>query len=213
MRVKILIASLVILFSANAMSSTSASTVSASDLILGKFNTYSRTDRMIIAKDILEKINALDSLVPNPTPNDLLWINTETEALKDSSTFTRRMNFIESAEFQEYKFKNHLKAMKYALVHIIDTNNVSSEMANWALLSSGLIDKDTIDDAIEVLKSHQKIPNYIGSDNDNKTMIASSVIGYSNFYHLWGEGILTYILIPYLSETTHPDDTIAKTWG
>src|SRR3990167_2749956 len=168
--------------------------VMAGDLILGKFDANLRAVRRIIAKDILKHINSLDTLVSNPTPDEIAWIDMEKEESKKS--LERRINYLDSPEFQKYMLKDYLKATKDSLLCVIGSANVSREMYCWGCVSYLLVDPSRLNDAIMILKVNHKISNDL---NEKETFIVNSEVGYNANYHLFGEGILRYILMPYIA--------------
>lgn len=176
------------------------STVEAGSLILGKFNHNSKIDRLEIAQDLLKKINSLNSHISNPTPDELNWINAERKESKKS--LDRYARFVDSPEFQKFKLKEYIKAMQDSLQCVINNikiNNTPKEMYCWEYVSYLLVDQDTINDSIKILQSNNKISRYLGKYEDNGLNPVHNPHGYSGFYHSEGEGIMRYIIMPYLS--------------
>ena len=61
------------LFTITGLSSTNKEqiTITANSLSAGAFDPNSKEDRVAIAKMLLEEINALDSYIPAPSPDDI----------------------------------------------------------------------------------------------------------------------------------------------
>lgn len=175
------------------------STNVATDLLRGTFDANSKSNRVAIAKDILNQINLLDSFIASPTPNEMNWINSEYEATKNSLMSSRRINLVDSPEFQVYKLKNYLSAIKNSLGMIIYNDNIHDEMYWWGNLSSQLIDPSTLNDALYTLKINNKYPSDIERSRQDLCIgDGETVSPYNMCYHSDGEGILAYILMPYL---------------
>lgn len=171
-----------------------AKQVSAGDLILGKFNANLKIARLVIARDILRGINALDDLVYNLTPAEMAWINTER---RKSKIFTDRyIHFLNTPEFQNYMLKDYLRAAKDSLHCVIESDTIAKEMYCWGYVSYLLVDLSKVNDAVMILKENQKIPSDL---RENETFLVNDDGRYNANYHSYGEGILRYILMPYLS--------------
>lgn len=140
----------------------------------------------------------LNNLISNPTPDEINWINAEDEATKHELLSTRRINLVDSTEFQKYKLKNYLTAIITSLRMIIGSDNLKDELYWWGNLSSLLIDEQTLNDALYTLKINGKFPSEIGRLRNLCIGTGDRSADYNMCYHSFGEGILSYILIPYL---------------
>ena len=170
----------------------------ASDLYRGAFNATSKSNRIAIAKDILKQITLLDGFIPNPTPAEVSWINTEDEATKRALVSSRRINLIDSAEFQKFKLKSYLRYIKSSLLLVINSNSLQEEMYGWGNITAQLIDQATLNDALYTLKNHNQFPNEIERIRELCIGSGEDRSAYNMCYHSYGEGIFSYIIMPYL---------------
>ena len=169
--------------------------IGGGSLALGTFNVCSRAERVIVAKDLLEKIIAFDSFVATSTPSEINWINIEKKEIKNNIPSQRYLNLVTSSEYQQYQLKQYLKMLRYAIKNIIIADDISSEMRWWTYTGVLLINSTILNDAIPILKRNKKIPNNI---EEKKVWLDDGVTGYNTSFHITGLGILQYITLPYL---------------
>jgi hypothetical protein len=180
--------------------------LSASSLILGKFDSNSRETRKTLAIALKKQVDAFDKLIPNPTPDELNWIENEEKATRNDWFSSRYRDFIESPELQKSRLKNSLESMQYYLENIlrdIAHKNTPEEMYNWTSLSTLMLDSDRINDAILILQRNNKFPSdaTLQKDRDAHTGLAPDNNypgGHNSFYNTEAQGIISYIVIPYL---------------
>jgi hypothetical protein len=90
----------------------------AGSLIDGKFDARSRRERQQIAQDLLQKIQQLDSILPEIKPSEEAWLEREKTAidhLPDNNMKKSRLkNYLMSSESQQDKLQS--------LVIVVSTN-------------------------------------------------------------------------------------------
>lgn len=173
----------------------------ALSLINGRFDAKSKPDRQQIARDLLQKIEQLDSFLPRIKPSEAQWLVQERAAidrLKDSDAkWSRLRNYMGSSELQQQKLKSLLDSIKESLSCTVQEHiEAKAEMLCWLLLSFHLSDHATIDDAMIVLIRNGRLP----SDVAQKVGLgADERFGYGTAYEWYARGVQEFIVIPYFT--------------
>lgn len=175
--------------------------VDASDLILGKFDSSSRKQRTAIANDLLKNVQELSQYLPIQKPQEIEWTKQESNAIAKlrkseiAGANLRSVKLVESPEWQHEKLQSALTEIRDALLCASNQSiSISREMMCWSVASFHLSDHNKFNDAVRILLSAGRLPE----DALKKARIASESLGYGFFYHLYGRGILEYVIIPYL---------------
>ena len=174
---------------------------SAIDLNGGKFDARSQRDRQQIARDLLQKIQLLDSFLPTIKPSEALWLSQERAAidrLEDSNaTYSRLKNLVESPEFYLQKLKLLLDKIKRAISCAVQEKiETKQEMLCWLMASFHLSDRSTINDAMMILIRNGRLPKDIGKKSGLFCDLECS-----DPYEWFARGIQEYIVIPYFAGT------------
>lgn len=166
-------------------------------LLTGIFDANSRKERVEIAKDILSKIELLDSYLPNPKPSEVAWIKEERAAMYklQGDAFEERFKKLSlSPEYTHQYLKEHLAETKTHLECIInDKVNLESEILCWERVSLDLSERNAFDSSIMILKIDGRLPKDIA-----KKACFFNKKGFSWIYDLYAWGIHMSIIIPYL---------------
>lgn len=169
----------------------------AGDLILGGFDGASKKERLEIARDILGRVEKLSNYVATPKPSEIAWVHTEQEAiasLKGTDAYDERVRQLyQSPEFQNLKLRILLDGIENTLQCVTsDDTNLRKEILCWSRASLDLSNRATLDDAIMILKKHDRLPKDIADKAE------LGLGNYSEDYDWMARGINEYIVIPYL---------------
>lgn len=161
------------------------------NLITGNFDGRNHDSRIESLIPIEEKLTEINSYIPNPSPDEIKWINKEESEIDKINDFDTRTNryiaLSDKVPYQELVMKRTIDRVLTIIKAIKDERNIKVEMYYWAKLSSILGQSWVFHDGILVLKKAIKFPTYIDTYQ-------------SEFIRSYGDGILKYILLPYLQE-------------
>ena len=169
------------------------------DLIGGKFDPSSRKDRAEIAASLEAELQNLNQYLPIQKPEEQVWLKEENAAIDSindkeakKSRFTK---LVLSPEFNHAKLHENLSSLLNSLTCASNLKiSTSKEMTCWSVASLTLTDSSMFNDTISNLIQNGRL-----SKNDTENVVNPiGPNGYGFFYNVYGRGILSYILIPYL---------------
>ncbi len=178
----------------------SAFAADVNSLVSGKFNANVRSVRVEIARDLLGRIELLDSYLPGAKPSELSWIEKERAAIdklrEGSDAWSERMlQLYKSPEFQNQKLKTFLNNIRKSLECIInDKVKLNSEILCWAVVNHNLPDKTTFNDSITILRDQGRLPKDIA---EKAHLVEAN--GFDTRFTFNARGIQEFIIIPYLA--------------
>lgn len=182
------------LFLPNAWGAENTVALRSGNLILGEFDPFSRKSRKEIAIDLNKKVNDLLYQVPTQNPDDLAWLESEKreldriESTQKSVPSNRELAYVESKQFQHRQLRWLLGNISEAVSCILEANvTIKKEMVCWTVASSNLMEKGTLYDSISILRKHGVLPKK-----------ADSTFEEDYWFPVYGEGIIKYIVLPYL---------------
>jgi len=174
-----------------------------STLFSDSWDINSKTERVEIAQVFLAETKKLNDFLPEPEPSDMEWLKNERAAIdrlafdmqKNRDTWgNRTLNLRASPIFWNWSLRSHLKSILDAFDCVISgKSTLRREVFCWALASYKLSDRDTLDDAIRTLVTHEVLP----ADIKNKSAVVGGTQP-SLLFVLLGRKIYEKIVIPYL---------------
>ncbi len=153
----------------------------------------SRDHRLILARDLTDRISLLESRLPEMSARDREWVEKleqRIERLGDGANSSQRGKLYLSRQYQHRTLLGHMGRVKRELACVQGATDLHQEMICWGQVSVQLLDGDRIGVALETLRDHRMIPR--PREMPFKTLNPS--LWYSEF----GRGIVEYLLVPYL---------------
>lgn len=176
---------------------------SAWDLVFREqLDWTSREHRLILARDLTERILLLESNLPEMSEKDREWVEKRErriERLGDDATSSERGKLYLSRQYQHRTLLEHMDRVKRELACVRNATDLNQEMLCWGRVSIELLDGDRIDVALETLRDHRMVPR--PRDMPFKTLNPS--LWYSEF----GRGIVEYLLVPFLESKAGADES------
>lgn len=187
--------------------------VDSHDLRKGEFKANSRNERLEIAKDLLRKVNLLDSYLPKLPPSvkaaiekERAWLEKRKDTEEDDDYVLVHVDNYRSRKTQGFNLEHLLEATRKSLECItVEKIELKSEMICWAETSLKLSQRRTLNDSTQFLINYGLLPKDIAEkaellpeDLAEKLHLMVISSGYGDIYDMFGKGILQFILIPYL---------------
>lgn len=167
---------------------------SAWDLVFREqLDWTSREHRLILARDLTDRILLLEANLPEMSERDREWVENleqRIEQLGDDTTSSERGKLYLSRQYQHRTLLEHTESVKRDLACVRDATDLQQEMICWGQVSVQLLDGDRIDVALETLRDHRMIPR----PREMPFVTLNPSLWYSEF----GRGIVEYLLVPYL---------------
>ena len=157
------------------------------------FDWQTRGDRHSVAADLISRVSLLAAVVPPQDPaqiNRLKTTEAEIAALGADATPRQRSRLYLSRAYQHRRLVEMLQNMLAALSCVRSSVTVSREMYCWAEASVLLMDEETLDISLSVLRQGRMIPR----DEDMPVKAQDPKVWYSEY----GRGVLRNIITPYL---------------
>ncbi|MCZ6709400.1 MAG: hypothetical protein O7B25_03465 [Gammaproteobacteria bacterium] len=171
-----------------------AQSVSAWDLVHPTdFNWQIKSHRQLVAKDLSSRVRLLAAVVPAQSKEQQQQLKATIatlDALGDDASPRQRSNLYLSRAFQHRRLLDLLANTLSSLNCTRADQDINKEMLCWAEVSVYLMDEETVDIALTVLRSARMIPR----DEDMPVKAQDPKIWYSEY----GRGIVRYIIKPYL---------------
>ena len=178
--------------------SLNANALDVNSLILGKFDSAIRANRLQIASSVEESINKLVALLPIQKPQEISWVNEEGAALDSMDnkySNHRYFKLYNSPEFRHLQLTNHLSNISSAIRCIkSEPINIAMEMYCWNELSLGLQDSVKFKENILILIRDGRL----SKDVESITAIGGESLGHGYFLRVFGSGIQQHIISPFL---------------
>jgi len=177
-----------------------AQSASAWDLVHPtRFDWQSRAQRHAIAGDLIARVGLLAGVVPAQTDEQAQQLKEAAAALEglgDEATPRQRSKLYLSRSYQHRRLLDLLADTLSALHCVQNEKDINKEMHCWAMASVLLMDEETVDIALSVLRSARMIPR----DEDMPVKAQDPKIWYGEY----GRGIVRHIITPYLQTLAHP---------
>lgn len=182
---------------------TRADSADTADLINGKNVQWkSREYRIALANSIESILITFDLGVPNISPEQKEWLAAERsriDSIRDDDARISQLGILSgSTAFRIERAKRGIRQQLYSVVCIKKPKvSLTSEMVCWAVLSLYLQD-ELVFESIQQLHKEGRVA--LPATQGSSLIINSKFIDWSYWPEAYGEGILEYILIPYLVE-------------
>jgi hypothetical protein len=171
-----------------------AQSVSAWDLVHPtKFDWEIRTHRRRIAQDLISRVGLLAAVVPEQSveqQQQLEQTAAALDALGDGATPRQRSRLYLSRAYQHRRLLDLLANTLAALDCVKTSTDLREEMHCWSQASVLLMDEETMDVALTVLRSARMVPR----DEDMPVKAQDPKVWYGEY----GRGIVRYIVKPFL---------------
>jgi hypothetical protein len=182
---------------------TIAESADTTDLVDGKNVQWkSREYRIALAESIKSILLTFDVGIPNLSPEQNEWITKERsriDSIKDNDIRVRETGIL--ADSNAFRIERAKKGISQELTNIEYIKNpktsLSSEMVCWAVLSLNLQD-EMVFDSIQQLQKDGRI--ILQTTKGSSLITDSKYLEWGYWPENFGEGILEYIVIPYLVE-------------
>jgi hypothetical protein len=179
-----------------------AQSVSAWDLVHPTgFNWQIKSHRQLVAKDLISRVRLLAAVVPAQSKEQqqqLQATSATLDALGDEATPRQRSALYLSRAFQHRRLLDLLSNTQASLNCTRAQQDVNREMLCWAEVSVYLMDEETVDIALTVLRSARMIPR----DEDMPVKAQDPKVWYGEY----GKGIVRYIIKPYLRSLSNENE-------
>lgn len=180
-----------------------AESANFADLIDGKDVQWkSREYRIALAESIESLLRTFDVAVPNVSPEQKEWLAAERariDSIVADDARGRQLGILAASyPFQVERAKRGIN-QQLSGVKCIKNPKVSlaSEMACWAVLALNLQD-ELVFESVQQLHEQGRVA--LPETQGSSLITSSKSLGWSYWPEALGEGILEYILIPYLVE-------------
>ena len=171
-----------------------AQSVSAWELVHPtKFDWEIKSHRQHIAKDLVSRVRLLAAVVPAQSPEHEQQLKDTAAALDDlgsDATPRQRSRLYLSRAFQHRRLLDLLADTLAALNCVQISREINAEMFCWTEASVLLMDEETVDIALTVLRTARMVPR----DEDMPIKAQDPKVWYGEY----GRGIVRYIVKPYL---------------
>ncbi|MFP6814436.1 MAG: hypothetical protein VB948_12685 [Pseudomonadales bacterium] len=171
-----------------------AQSVSAWDLVHPTgFDWQIKSHRQLVAKDLGSRVRLLAAVVPAQSEEQRQQLKATVatlDALGDEATPRQRSNLYLSRAFQHRRLLDLLANTLTSLSCTRAAQDINKEMLCWSEVSVYLMDEETVDIALTVLRSARMIPR----DEDMPVKAQDPKVWYGEY----GRGIVRYIIKPYL---------------
>jgi hypothetical protein len=178
--------------------------VSAWDLVHpNRFDWQIKVHRQRVAADLISRVGVLAAIVPEQSAEQQRQLGeTEAaiEALGDAASPRQRSRLYLSRAYQHRRMLDLLSATLKALDCVRAAEEISTEMYCWAQVSGSLMEEETMDVALTVLRNARMIPR----DEDMPVKAQDPKIWYGEY----GRGIVRHIVTPYLRKLSASDRTV-----
>ncbi|MCY4041861.1 MAG: hypothetical protein OXF72_11500 [Gammaproteobacteria bacterium] len=175
---------------------------SAWDLVFREqLDWTSREHRLILSRDLLDRVTLLESNLPTMSERDVQWVEqleARIERLGDDATSSQRGRLYLSRQYQHRALLEHTQRMRDELGCVQAAAAMHDEMLCWGQVAVELLDGERIDVAIETLRDHRMIPR--------PREMPVGTLNPSIWYGEFGRGIVEYLLLPYLASQNHRDE-------
>lgn len=175
---------------------------SAWDLVFREqLDWTSREHRLILARDLADRISLLESTLPELSEKDHAWLKKleqRIERLGDNNASSERGKLYLSRQYQHRTLLAHMKVVKRELDCVRGATKLPEEMLCWGEVSVQLLDGDRIGVALETLRDHRMIPR--------PREMPFTTLNPSLWYSEFGRGIVEYLLVPYLESRLGSDE-------
>lgn len=161
------------------------------------FDWRERDDRRSVAVDLISRISLLAAVIPPQSPaqiSDLKDTEAKLADLGAAATPRQRSRLYLSRAYQHRRLVELLRNTLAALACARSAVTLSQEMYCWAEASVLLMDEETLDISLSVLRQGRMIPR----DEDMPVKAQDPKIWYSEY----GRGVLRNIVRPYLKSRT-----------
>jgi len=173
--------------------------VEISDLLYGQASIFDNNQRKELADKMSKLFEMLDHSFPSLKPSEQKWVDEEREAIASIiNKDTRGKRFLDlerSVEFQQDKMKRLVKAIRNALIGVIQAEDLAKEIYCWSVASFFLTEKETFDLGIAILLKDKKL------QEKGLSYFGGAHIGYGYFYNRFGRAIQEFFVIPYLANS------------
>lgn len=177
-----------------------AQTVSAWELVHPtRFDWEIRSHRIRVAADLVSRVGLLAAVVPAQSDlqaQQLENITAALDALGDEATPRQRSKLYLSRAYQHRRLLDLLADTLSALDCVRVVEDINKEMHCWSEVSVMLMDEETVDIALTVLRSARMIPR----DRDMPVKAQDPKIWYAEY----GRGIVQHIIKPFLRARAEP---------
>ena len=159
-----------------------------------QFDWQSQVQRQGIAADLASRISLLAAVVPAQSDEELEGLKSreaELAALGDAATPRQRSRLYLSRAYQHRRLRDLLQGMLDALRCVRGAREVPKEMHCWSQASVLLMDEETINISLSVLRQGRMMPR----DEDMPVKAQDPKVWYGEY----GRGIVRHIIRPYLA--------------
>ena len=157
------------------------------------FDWSARADRRSVAADLISRISLLAAVVPPQAPDQIARLKAdeaELAALGEKATARQRSRLYLSRAYQHRRLVELLGNLLDALACVRSSVTVDREMFCWVEASALLMDEETLDISLNVLRQGRMIPR----DEDMPVKAQDPKVWYSEY----GRGVVRHIIRPYL---------------
>ena len=157
------------------------------------FDWRQRAHRHSVAADLISRISLLAAVIPAQSPAQVASLKAteaEIEALGSAATPRQRSRLYLSRAYQHRRLIELLEDMLTQLRCVRGAVQISAEMVCWVEVSVLLMDEETLDISLTVLRQSRMIPR----DEDMPTAAQDPKVWYSEY----GRGVVRNIIRPYL---------------
>lgn len=173
---------------------SNAQSISAWDLVHPSgFDWQSKSHRQRVAADLISRVRVLAAIVPEQSDKqrqELEETEAAIEALGDAATARQRSRLYLSRAYQHRRLLVLLADTLRSLECVRTAAAISGEMHCWAQASTLLMDEETMEIALTVLRDSRLIPR----DEDMPVQAQDPIVWYGEY----GRGIVAHIITPYL---------------
>ena len=158
-----------------------------------RFDWQIRTHRQRVAEDLVARVSLLSAVVPEQSAEQQRQLKEITDtlaALGDEASPRQRSRLYLSRAYQHRRLLDMLSDTLGALNCVQSSERIAEEMYCWSQVSTLLMDEETIDVALSVLRTARMVPR----DEDMPVKAQDPKVWYGEY----GRGIVRYILKPYL---------------
>lgn len=157
------------------------------------FDWRSADQRHSVAGDLISRVSLLAAVVPPQAPDQVERLRSaeaELEALGAKATPRQRSRLYLSRAFQHRRLIELLGNMLTQLQCVRAAVELAAEMLCWSEVSVLLMDEETLDISLNVLRQGRMIPR----DEDMPVKAQDPKVWYSEY----GRGIVRHLIRPYL---------------
>ena len=153
------------------------------------FDWQQRSDRLALAKDLIDRIDELTERVPLQEPAELQRIQAREARLTQENPQGLTRLFL-SAAYQHRQLANDLEGMKRELQCVRGADQLPREMRCWHATAMLLLKEEQLRIALDTLRRSRRMP----PRREEPLFLKDPQLWFAQF----GQGILIHIIDPYL---------------